>query len=80
MTQTVIVPTWAGELSEEKKLDMIDDVRWRILPDARAAHAESIAIVNCALQDREALAEANYLNHLLTTLLLVLNVEESNLG
>jgi hypothetical protein len=76
VTQTVILPTWTGNLSQEKKLELIDDVRWRILPDARAAQAEVYAIGNCAPQDMEALAEADYLGHLLTNLLLTLVIEE----
>lgn len=76
MTQTVILPTWTGNLSQEKKLELIDDVRWRILPDARAAQAEVSDISNRSLQDRKALAEADYLGHLLTNLLLTLVIEE----
>lgn len=78
MTQTVIIPTWLGDLSKERKLDLIDDVRWCILPDARAAQAEVLAIGNCAPQDMEALAEADYLGYLLSNLLLTLVIEEDN--
>lgn len=76
MATIVVLPTWNGELSREQKLDIIDDVRWRIIPDAHAAQAEVQSVLNCAPQDLEAANEADYLGHLLSNLLLTLVQEE----
>lgn len=80
MADTVVLPKYFGDLTKERRLALIDDMRCDIMLDMKEASAEAVAIVNCAPQDMDALNEANYLHHLLTCLLLVLVQEEANAG
>jgi hypothetical protein len=76
MATTVILPTYGGNLSRDKRLSIIDDVRYKILPDADEAEEEKRAIVCSAPQNMQAFDEADYLSHVMTLLLLTLVQEE----
>lgn len=76
---TVKLPSWNGNLSPEKRLAVIDDVKCSILPTAREAAEEALAHWIIDPEAMDVIGEADYLSYLLTNMLVMLAAEEERL-